>query len=139
MQSLSGGDPGGCHHIFHQVPVGAVSRHLNPAPSRATHVAIFKPRQSDPTQIFNSNLQREDGLRKSRTGFELKRKALRAQIRTRPPSKSEGKGSKFEVELAHPAPRFVFVRSARPDIPLTRTFPIFDKFPNFPALETHPA
>ena len=29
MQGLSGGDPGGCHHIFHQVPVGAVSRHHN--------------------------------------------------------------------------------------------------------------
>ena len=143
MDALSGIARGGLQHLAATFPSKSRLERCpatsNPAPSRATHVAIFKPRQSDPTQIFNSNLQREDGLRKSRTGFELKRKALRAQIRTRPPSKSEGKGSKFEVELAHPAPRFVFVRSARPDIPLTRTFPIFDKFPNFPALETHPA
>ena len=110
----------------------------NLAPSRATHVAIFKPRRSNPTPIFNSNLRGEDGLRKSRTGFELKRKALGAQIRTRPPSKSEGKGSKFELEQAHSARRFVFVRPARPDIPLRRTIPIFNDFPNFPTVETPP-
>ena len=127
-----------CCHISLQVPVGALSGTSNLAPSRATHVAIFKPRQSHPTQIFNSNLRGEDMSRKSRTGFELRRKALGAQIRTRPPSKSEGKGSKFELELAYSARRFVFVRSARPDIPLRRTIPIFNDFPNFPVVKTPP-
>ena len=36
------------------------------------------------------------------------------------------------------ARRFVFVRAARPDIPLSRTIPILNDFPNFPEIETPP-
>ena len=128
---------GGCHHLAFpsKSRLERCVGQLCPAQPR---VAIFKARQSEPTPIFNSNLRGEGVFRKSRIGFELKLKALGAQIRTRPPSKSEGKGSKFELELAHSARRFVFVRPARPDIPLRRTIPIFNDFPNFPALETPP-
>ena len=142
MDALSGIARGGLQHLAATFPSKSRLERCpatsNPAPSRATHVAIFKPRQFHPTPIFNSNLRGEDVSRKSRTGFELKRKALGAQIRTRPPSKSEGKGSKFELELAHSTRRFVFVRSARPDIPLRRTIPIFNDFPNFPVVKTPP-
>ena len=140
IKALSGFAPGGCQHLAATFPSKSrlercPATQLRPAQPRSPSL---NPEQSHPTLIFNSNLRGEDRVRKSRTGFELKRKALGAQIRTRPPSKSEGKGSKFELELAHSARRFVFVRSARPDIPLRRTIPIFNDFPNFPAIETPP-